>query len=168
VIAGTTVVLAWIHAHLLQLRVELARARFNALWAGLGFTGDPPAKRRRATPVSSARAADLRMHASKTMRSPVNDSDLNGATTLLPSLFSHSSDPLDVDDWLKTVTKKLEIAQCTDSEMVLYAAGRLVGLAGDWWDAYATAHPNRQNITWQEFRENFRTYHIPSRVIKLK
>jgi hypothetical protein len=85
-----------------------------------------------------------------------------------PPTFSHSSDPLDADDWLKTITKKLEIVQCTDKEMVLYAAGRLVGQAGYWWDAYATAHPNRQNITWQEFRDNFRTYHIPSRVIKLK
>jgi hypothetical protein len=57
VIAGTAVFLAWIHAHLLQLHVELARARFDALWAGLGFTGDPPAKRRRATPVSGAESA---------------------------------------------------------------------------------------------------------------
>jgi hypothetical protein len=52
--------------------------------------------------------------------------------------FSHSSDPLDADDWLKTITKKLEIVQCTDREMVLYAARRLVGQAGVWWDAYAT------------------------------
>jgi hypothetical protein len=85
-----------------------------------------------------------------------------------PPTFSHSSDRLDADDWLKTITKNLEIVQCTDREMVLNAAGRLVGQAGDWWDAYATAHPNRQNITWQEFRDNFRTYHIPSGVIKLK
>jgi hypothetical protein len=52
--------------------------------------------------------------------------------------------------------------------MVLYAAGRLIGQAVDWWDAYSTAHPNRNNITWQEFRDNFRTYHIPSGVIELK
>jgi hypothetical protein len=85
-----------------------------------------------------------------------------------PPTFSHSSGPLDADDWLKTNTKKLEIVQCTDKEMVLYAAGRLVGQAADKWDAYSTAHPNRQNITWQEFRDNFHTYHIPSGVIKLK
>jgi hypothetical protein len=85
-----------------------------------------------------------------------------------PPAYSHSTDPLDADDWLKTVTKKLEIVQCTNREMFLYAAGRLVGQAGDWWDAYTTAHPNRNNITWQEFRDNFRTYHIPSGVIKLK
>jgi hypothetical protein len=48
-----------------------------------------------------------------------------------PPTYSHSTDPLDADDWLKTVTKKLEIVQCTDREMVLYAAGRLVGQAGD-------------------------------------
>jgi hypothetical protein len=85
-----------------------------------------------------------------------------------PLTFSHSSDPLDADDWLKTITKKLEIVQCADREMVLYAAGRLVGQAAYRWDAYSNAHPNRQNITWQEFRDNFRTYHIPSGVIKLK
>jgi hypothetical protein len=60
-----------------------------------------------------------------------------------PPTYSHSSDPLDANDWLKTIIKKLEIVQCTDREMVLYAASRLVGQAGDWQDAYATAHPNR-------------------------
>jgi hypothetical protein len=60
-----------------------------------------------------------------------------------PPTFSHSSDALDADDWLKTITKKLEIVKCTDREMVLYASGRLVGQATDWWDAYSTAHPNR-------------------------
>jgi hypothetical protein len=44
-----------------------------------------------------------------------------------PPTYSHSTDPLDADDWLKTITKKLEIVQCTNREMVLYAAGRLVG-----------------------------------------
>jgi hypothetical protein len=44
-----------------------------------------------------------------------------------PPTFSHSTDPLDADDWLKTITKKLEIVQCTDREMTLYDAGRLVG-----------------------------------------
>jgi hypothetical protein len=46
--------------------------------------------------------------------------------------YSHSTDPLDADDWLKTITKNLEIVQCTDREMVLYATARLVGQAGDW------------------------------------
>jgi cell fate (sporulation/competence/biofilm development) regulator YmcA (YheA/YmcA/DUF963 family) len=31
-----------------------------------------------------------------------------------PPTYSYSTNTLDVDDWLKTVTKKLEMTQCTD------------------------------------------------------
>jgi hypothetical protein len=41
--------------------------------------------------------------------------------------FSHSIDPLDADTWLKVISKKLEFTQCTDTERVLYASGRLEG-----------------------------------------
>jgi hypothetical protein len=65
-----------------------------------------------------------------------------------PPTYSHSTDLLDADDWLKTVTKKLEMTQCIDREMVLYVAGRLEGLAADWWDAYTVAHATPNTITW--------------------
>ncbi|CAO2168447.1 unnamed protein product [Urochloa humidicola] len=39
-----------------------------------------------------------------------------------PPTFSHSADPVEVDDWLKTVEKMLNIAQCTDREKVMYAS----------------------------------------------
>jgi hypothetical protein len=42
-----------------------------------------------------------------------------------PPSFCHSFDPLEADDWIKTVEKMLNIAQCTDREKVLYASGRL-------------------------------------------
>jgi hypothetical protein len=42
-----------------------------------------------------------------------------------PPAFSHAVDPLDVDDWLKGIGKKLDITQCNDREKVLYALGRL-------------------------------------------
>ncbi|CAO2189238.1 unnamed protein product [Urochloa humidicola] len=64
-----------------------------------------------------------------------------------PPTFSHSADPLEADDWLKTVEKMLNIAQCTDREKVLYASGCLEGTAGDWWDAYTAAHANADTIT---------------------
>jgi hypothetical protein len=44
-----------------------------------------------------------------------------------PPAFSHSVDPLDADDWLKVISKKLDITQCNDREKVLYASGRLRG-----------------------------------------
>jgi hypothetical protein len=64
-----------------------------------------------------------------------------------PPTFSNSSDSLQADDWLKFVDKMPNIAQCTDREKVLYALGRLTGLAVDWWDAYCAAHAAANTIT---------------------
>jgi hypothetical protein len=61
-----------------------------------------------------------------------------------PPTFSHAVDPLDADDWLKVIGKKLDITQCNDREKVLYASGRLEGAASDWWDAFTAAHPKRR------------------------
>jgi len=40
-----------------------------------------------------------------------------------PPVFTHSVDPMEVDDWLHAVEKQLNIAQCNDLEKVLYASG---------------------------------------------
>jgi hypothetical protein len=40
-----------------------------------------------------------------------------------PPVFTHAADPLDADDYLKTVGKMLTTAQCDDWEKVLFAAG---------------------------------------------
>jgi hypothetical protein len=68
-----------------------------------------------------------------------------------PPTFASSPDPLDADDWLKSIEKMLNIAQCSDREKVLYASGRLTGPAVDWWDSYTTAHDAADTITWAEF-----------------
>jgi hypothetical protein len=85
-----------------------------------------------------------------------------------PPAFSQAVDPLDVDDWLKVIGKKLDITQCNDREKVLYASGSLEGVASNWWDAFTAAHANADAITWQEFQVNFHAHHIPSGIIKLK
>jgi hypothetical protein len=55
-------------------------------------------------------------------------------------MFTHAADPLEAEDWLKTVLKMLTTCQFDDREKVLYAAGRLQGSASAWWDAYTAAH----------------------------
>jgi hypothetical protein len=77
-----------------------------------------------------------------------------------PLTFASSSDPLDADDWLKSVEKMLIIAQCSDRDKVIYASGRLTGPAADWWDSYTAAHDAADTITWAEFATQFRNYHI--------
>jgi hypothetical protein len=86
-----------------------------------------------------------------------------------PSLFMHVVDPLEADDWLRAVEKQLNIAQCDDRQKMLFASGQLQGEAQDWWESYKYGRPtNAPVVTWQEFRENFRAYHIPEGIKELK
>jgi hypothetical protein len=85
-----------------------------------------------------------------------------------PPTFSNSSDPLQADDSLKSMDKILNIAQCSDRKKVLYASGCLTGPAADWWDAYCDAHAAANTITWAEFSTQFRNYHIPASLMKIK
>jgi hypothetical protein len=83
-----------------------------------------------------------------------------------PPTFSHVADPLQADDWLRSVEHQLDVAQCDDWEQVLYAAGQLRGSALDWWEPYPVR--DRDALTWVQFRERFRNHHIPAGVIKMK
>jgi hypothetical protein len=75
---------------------------------------------------------------------------------------------MDVDDWLKTVERKLQVVQRNNREKVLLALHQLIGSADDWWDAYVKAHEEPDTINWNEFKMVFRSHHVPQGVIKLK
>jgi hypothetical protein len=83
-----------------------------------------------------------------------------------PPMFSHTSDPLQADDWLRAVERQLDIAQCDDRERVLYAAGQLRGAALDWWESHPVQ--DREALTWLQFRERFRSHNVPAGVMKMK
>jgi hypothetical protein len=77
-------------------------------------------------------------------------------------------EPMDADDWLKSVEKKLQVVQCNNREKVLLASHQLSGPVADWWDAYVEAHEEPENINCLEFRAAFRAHHVPQGVMKLK
>jgi hypothetical protein len=79
-------------------------------------------------------------------------------------VFAHSSDPMDAKDWMCTVERELHTAQCDDREKVLYGPRLLRGAAQSWWESYLATHANPDTITWEEFRDNFRQYHVPMSV----
>jgi hypothetical protein len=85
-----------------------------------------------------------------------------------PTTFSQSKDPMEAEDWLKGVEKKLVIAQCMDREKVLFAAHQLDGTAAKWWETYCNTHVNIDTITWNEFKAHFRTHYVPRWTMKLK
>jgi hypothetical protein len=85
-----------------------------------------------------------------------------------PPTFAHSSDPMDAEDWLRTVERELHTAQCDDREKVLYGPRLLRGAAQSWWESYLATHANPNTITWEEFRGSFRQYHVPTGLMTVK
>jgi len=85
-----------------------------------------------------------------------------------PPSFSQADDPLEADDWLRTIEKKLEIARCEEADMVPFATHYLEGYAAIWWDNTKAVWPPEEDITWEKFKEKFRTYHIPTGIMKVK
>ncbi|WVZ70304.1 hypothetical protein U9M48_018980 [Paspalum notatum var. saurae] len=83
-----------------------------------------------------------------------------------PPTFSHATEPLQADDWLRAVERQLDIAQCNDRERVLYGSGQLRGAALDWWESYRVQ--DREAFTWAQFRENFCNHHVPAGLMKMK
>jgi hypothetical protein len=77
-------------------------------------------------------------------------------------------EPMDADDWLKTIEKKLEVVQSNNRERVLLASHQLTGPVADSWDAYVEAREEPNTINWNEFKMTFRSHHVPQGVIKLK
>jgi hypothetical protein len=99
---------------------------------------------------------------------PPHQSRLAEFLRTCPTTFSQAKDPMDAEDWLKGVEKKLVIAQCTDREKVLFAAHELYGTATNWWETYCNTHTNVDTITWNEFKAHFRTHYVPRGTMKLK
>jgi hypothetical protein len=87
--------------------------------------------------------------------------------TKLPT-FSQAVEPMDADNWLKSIEKKLQVVQCNNHEKVLLASHQLSGPGADWWDAYVEAHEEPESINWPEFMAAFCAHHVPQGVVKLK
>jgi hypothetical protein len=75
---------------------------------------------------------------------------------------------MEAEDWLKSIEKKLENAQCTDQERVLFAAHQQFGIAADCWETHHNSHQNVGAITLKEFNARFRTHCVPRGTLKLR
>jgi hypothetical protein len=84
---------------------------------------------------------------------------------LKPPTFAGSSNPLDADDWLRTIKRKLEATGCPEDQRVQLAAHQLSGMALSWWDTFSAAVGN---ATWAEFDAAFREHHVPTGIVQLK
>ena len=53
-----------------------------------------------------------------------------------PPSFARSSNPLEADDWLRVIERKLEPFECQDRDKVLLAAHQLAETTLAWWENY--------------------------------
>jgi hypothetical protein len=84
---------------------------------------------------------------------------------LKPPMFAGSSNPLDADDWLRTIKRKLEAIGCPENQRVQLAAHQLSGMALAWWDTFSEAV---RDATWVDFETAFREHNVPQGIVQLK
>ncbi len=72
-----------------------------------------------------------------------------------PPTFSSTTNPIEANDWLHAIEKKLNLLQCNDQEKVALATHQLQGPAFVWWDNYMVTGPAGTEVTWSEFCQSF-------------
>jgi hypothetical protein len=82
-----------------------------------------------------------------------------------PAPQPQQRDKLGEFQWTKPPTFSHSIE---NREKVLFSSHQLEGPAADWWDTYVEAHEEPESINWQEFKNSFRSHHVPLGVMKLK
>nr|AAX95377.1 Retrotransposon gag protein, putative [Oryza sativa Japonica Group]AAX96106.1 retrotransposon protein, putative, Ty3-gypsy sub-class [Oryza sativa Japonica Group]ABA92905.1 retrotransposon protein, putative, Ty3-gypsy subclass [Oryza sativa Japonica Group] len=79
--------------------------------------------------------------------------------------FSSTTNPMEVNDWLHAIKKKLNLLQCNDQEKVAFATHQLQGPASAWWDNHMATRPPGTEVTWAEFCRSFRKVQVPDGVV---
>ena len=80
-------------------------------------------------------------------------------------VFSKIVEPLDADDWLRTIANNLEVAAVDEADKVLFATHFLAGPARTWWETTRDTVAAGHVFTWEDFVARFRKYHIPQGVM---
>src|SRR3954468_2395633 len=87
---------------------------------------------------------------------------------LKPPVFRCSSEPLEADDWPRSIERKLDTAHVAPNDRVIFAVYFLKGAAIQWWENYVAMQPDTHVVTWEEFCVAFRGYHILDELMERK
>ncbi|EXB29694.1 hypothetical protein L484_013468 [Morus notabilis] len=80
---------------------------------------------------------------------------------LEPPTYAGNSDPCEAEDWLRRVTKCLEIIKVLDDLQVELATLMLTGDAERWWEFTKIGH-GPTGMSWANFKHRFRNRYFPS------
>ena len=128
---------------------------------------------RQATRVESA-ATIAALQQLATAQANNNQNNGNGARLKLkdfqqtnPPMFSKTVEPLDADDWLRTIGNNLEVAAVDAQDKVMFATHFLAGPTRTWWETSRDTVAADHVFTWDDFVARFRKYHIPQGVMEI-
>jgi hypothetical protein len=85
-----------------------------------------------------------------------------------PTPCASATEPMDTEDWLLDMERKLKTVNCNDREKIRYGTHWLCGLAAAWWDNVIAIHPPDRVFTWEEFKKKFREANVPESIMELK
>ena len=81
---------------------------------------------------------------------PASHSKLSDFQRTKPPSFSQAIEPLDADDWLRTMEKKLEVARTDEEDKVPFVTHYLEGAAAIWWESEKAIGTENEAIPGQD------------------
>jgi hypothetical protein len=87
-----------------------------------------------------------------------------------PPLFNRIEEPLDADAKIHTIESMFSLLQvpCSEESKAHFVAQQLHGSARLWWDNCHGMLPADHIVTWKEFKNAFRSHHIPEGLMQRK
>jgi hypothetical protein len=83
---------------------------------------------------------------------------------------SEAKEPLAADAWIRAIEAKFSVFTfpCSEERKANFAALQLRGAAVIWWENFMTMIPAGHQITWAEFKQDFKEHHIPKGLMDIK
>nr|CAE02265.2 OSJNBb0049I21.5 [Oryza sativa Japonica Group] len=138
----------------------------------------PPGKKPKPDPeATTSEPWGLRVMATQTqlLQAIVNNQGNRGGSSFgefmrtKPPTFATAEEPMDAEDWLRIIEKKLTLVRVRKADKVIFTANQLEGPAGDWWDTYKEAREeDAGEPNWEEFTTAFRDNFVPAAVMRMK
>ncbi|KAF0896124.1 hypothetical protein E2562_019622 [Oryza meyeriana var. granulata] len=85
-----------------------------------------------------------------------------------PPIFKGLGTPVDVEDLMRTMERKLEITQYSEGEKVHFTIQQLEEAALNWYENLRGGLDDPKALTFEEFRAAFRGYYVPAGIKELK
>ena len=92
---------------------------------------------------------------------PVVDNTYHDFLKTHPPVFHKAKEPLETEDWIRTIELKFSLIHCSDVQKTQFAVQQLQGPIGAWWVSFLATQPKGHQVPWANFCTAFRTHYIP-------